>query len=335
MKRLSVIIPVYNAEKHIAKCVDSILPQLQNEDELLLINDGSTDDTISILKELESKHAVIRVIDKLNEGTAKTRNLGIQEAKGEYICFVDNDDFLDSDYIETYYTNIAGTQYDLVMGSYRRCTDDEVLFSLDATDNKWFQLMVVAPWAKIYRRSFLIENKIEFLDYGIGEDIYFNFQVYEKTDKIKIINYQGYNWWFNTKSISNTSQRGFDARISIEYLLDRLYEITGKQKIYDYYYVRYVVWYLLFSGKKATKQDFLDVCKSGMAWLKQHQIKLQFPMFRKTIKGEKFFNKLSIKFFILIYKMGLTSLFASVYCKGNRQFKVVIHSLNYEWRMKL
>lgn len=317
MKRISVIIPVYNAEKHITKCVDSILPQLHENDELLLINDGSTDDTLSVLKELESNHKVIRVIDKVNEGTAKTRNLGIQEAKGEYICFVDNDDFLDSDYIETYYNCIEGTQYNLVMGSYRRCTDDEVLFSLNATDNKWFQLMVVAPWAKIYRRSFLIENEIEFLDYGIGEDIYFNFQVYEKTDKIKIINYQGYNWWFNTKSISNTSQRGFDEKISIEYLLEHLYEITGKQKIYDYYYVRYVVWYLLFSGKKAKKEDFLLVCKSCMAWLKQHGIKLRFPMFNKIVKGEKFSTKLSVKLFILIYKMGLSSLFASVYCKGD------------------
>lgn len=317
MKRISVIIPVYNAEKHIAKCVDSILPQLQANDELLLINDGSTDNTLSVLNKLESNHRVIRVIDKSNEGTAKTRNLGIQEAKGEYICFVDNDDFLDSDYIESYYNSIEGTQYNLVMGSYRRCTDDEVLFSLNVTDNKWFQLMVVAPWAKIYRRSFLIENKIEFLDYGIGEDIYFNFQVYEKTDKIKIINYQGYNWWFNTKSISNTSQRGFDERISIEYLLDHLYEITGKQKIYEYYYVRYVVWYLLFSGKKATKEDFLTVCKSCMEWLKQHKIKLHFPMFNEIVKGEKFFTKLSVRLFILIYKMGFTSLFASFYCKGN------------------
>lgn len=317
MKRISVIIPVYNAEKHIAKCVDSILPQLQENDELLLINDGSTDNTLSVLRKLENNHRVIRVIDKANEGTAKTRNLGIQEAKGEYICFVDNDDFLDSDYIESYYNSIEGTQYNVVMGSYRRCTDDEVLFSLNVTDNKWFQLMVVAPWAKIYRRSFLIENKIEFLDYGIGEDIYFNFQVYEKTDKIKIINYQGYNWWFNTKSISNTSQRGFDERISIEYLLDHLYEITGKQKIYEYYYVRYVVWYLLFSGKKATKEDFLTVCKSCMGWLKQHKIKLHFPMFNEIVKGEKFFTKLSVRLFILIYKMGFTSLFASFYCKRN------------------
>lgn len=316
MKRLSVIIPVYNAEQHITKCVDSILPQLHENDELLLINDGSTDDTLSVLKKLESNHMVVRVIDKANEGTAKTRNLGIQEAKGEYICFVDNDDFLDSDYIETYYNNIAGTEYDLVMGSYRRCTDDEVLFSLNVTDSKWFQLMVVAPWAKIYRRAFLLENKIEFLDYGIGEDIYFNFQVYEKTDKIKIINYQGYNWWFNAKSISNTSQRGFDEKISIEVLLDHLYEITGKQKIYDYYYVRYVIWYLLFSGKKSRKEEFMKAYHMGRKWLAEHKIPFRFPAFSRIFTGEKLSNRMIIQIFVILGKCKLLGCFARLYCKG-------------------
>lgn len=318
MKRISVIIPVYNAEKHIMKCVDSILPQLHENDELLLINDGSTDDTLSVLKELESNHMAIRVIDKENEGTAKTRNLGIQEAEGEYICFVDNDDFLDRDYIETYYNNIEGTQYDLVMGSYRRCTDDEVLFSLNVTDNKWFQLMVVAPWAKIYRRSFLLENKIEFLDYGIGEDIYFNFQVYEKTDKIRIINYQGYNWWFNTKSISNTSQRGFDEEVDIEYLLDKMYNISGAEGIYGYYYVRYVVWYLLFAGKNADRHSFVKEYRKKFQWLRSKNIKIKFPFISKQMQGEPLKNLIAINIFLLFEKLHLIPLLAYFYCKKNR-----------------
>lgn len=316
MKRISVIIPVYNAEKHIAKCVDSILPQLQANDELLLINDGSTDNTLSVLNKLESNHRVIRVIDKSNEGTAKTRNLGIQEAKGEFICFVDNDDFLDKDYIDTYYNNIVGTEYDLVMGSYKRCTDDEILFFLKTKDSKWFQLMVVAPWAKIYRRSFLIDNKIEFLNYGIGEDIFFNFLVYSKTDKIKIIEYNGYNWWFNKDSISNTSQRGFQKQISIEHLLDQLIAVTGSSKIYQYYYVRYIVWYLLFSGRNANKKEFMKEYHLGRKWLADHKIPFRFPAFSNMFSGEKLINRLIVQFFVIMGRCNLVGCFASLYCKG-------------------
>lgn len=316
MKRLSVIIPVYNAEKHIMRCVNSILPQLTQDDELLLINDGSTDNTTVVLDELQNNYSVIRVIHKENEGTAKTRNRGIHEAEGEFICFVDNDDYLDGDYIDTYYNSIAGTEYDLVMGAYRRCTDHKIIFSLKATNSQWFQLMVVAPWAKIYRKSFLIDNKIEFLDYGIGEDIYFNFLVYSKTNKIKIIEYDGYNWWFNEDSISNTSQRGFQTQISIEYLLDQLIAITGDSKIYQYYYVRYIVWYLLFSGKNANKKEFMKEYYLGRKWLAEHKIPFRFPALSNMFSGEKLKNRMIVQIFVMMGRCKLVGCFARIYCKG-------------------
>ena len=189
MKRITVIIPVYNAERNIERCVNSVLPQLTKQDELLLINDGSSDNSLTILRNIEKKHKIVRVIDKKNQGVAITRNRGIKEALGQYICFIDNDDYIDSDYIETFYQAIEDSGCDLVMGGYKRVTDQKILFSINGIDTQWFQLMVVAPWAKIYRREFIVENKIEFLDYGIGEDIYFNFQIYAKTNKIQLKRY--------------------------------------------------------------------------------------------------------------------------------------------------
>ena len=168
MKRITVIIPIYNAETKIARCVESVATQLTMEDEILLINDGSTDNSLQKIRELEQIWKMVRVIDKANEGVAKTRNLGIQEAKGEYICFVDNDDFVDMGYFMTYYRIISDGHYDMVMGGYRRVTDQKLLFSMKGIQSEWYKLMVVAPWAKIYKSEFLKENNITFLDYGIG-----------------------------------------------------------------------------------------------------------------------------------------------------------------------
>lgn len=316
MKRITVIIPVYNAERNIERCVNSVLPQLTKQDELLLINDGSSDNSLTILRNIEKKHKIVRVIDKKNQGVAITRNRGIKEALGQYICFIDNDDYIDSDYIETFYQAIEDSGCDLVMGGYKRVTDQKILFSINGIDTQWFQLMVVAPWAKIYRREFIVENKIEFLDYGIGEDIYFNFQIYAKTNKIQKISYNGYNWWFNEKSISNTSQKGFNEQIDMRYLLDNLLKISGKSDMYSMYYVRYVIWYLLFSGKQANRKEFMQHYHLSFGWLKQNEIPIFFPLFSSKIKGERFSNRLIVFLFVLIYHLRLGSLFASLYCKG-------------------
>ena len=105
MNKVSIIIPVYNSEKYISKCLDSVLNQTYKNIEILVINDGSKDNSIDILREYEKKDDRIVVIDKENEGVAKTRNQGIKKATGDYIMFIDNDDFIDEDYVETYLKN--------------------------------------------------------------------------------------------------------------------------------------------------------------------------------------------------------------------------------------
>ena len=316
MKRLTVIIPIYNAEKKISTCLDSILPQLTEEDELLLINDGSNDNSLMVITSYKEKYPYIRIIDKENEGVSKTRNLGIKEAKGTYICFVDNDDYVCPDYFDTYYKAIKDTKFDMVMGGYQRVSTKGVQFSVKASDSDWYKLMVVAPWAKIYRRQFLLEHNIEFLDYGIGEDNFFNFQVYTKTDKVKIIPYTGYNWWFNDESISNTSQRGFKKNVDITFLMNSLYKLTSGKGIYNYYYLRYVVWYLLFSGKSAKSDDFLKEYQKDFSWLKEHNISQNFLKYQTKIKGESFLNRVIVGIFVVLHKLRLVKIFSKLYCKA-------------------
>ena len=117
---VSVIIPVYNAQEGIKQCMDSLLNQSFTDFEIILLNDGSTDNSLEVIKKYAADNDFIRVIDKENEGVAKTRNKGIQLANGKYIVFIDNDDFVDSDYLERFYNAIDQEQLDIVLGGYKR-----------------------------------------------------------------------------------------------------------------------------------------------------------------------------------------------------------------------
>ena len=121
---VSVIIPVYNAQEGIKQCIDSLLNQSFTDFEIILINDGSTDNSLEVIKKYAADNDFIRVIDKENEGVAKTRNKGIQLANGKYIVFIDNDDFVDSDYLERFYNEIDQEQLDIVLGGYKRVNQE-------------------------------------------------------------------------------------------------------------------------------------------------------------------------------------------------------------------
>ena len=160
---ISVIVPVYNAQDGIKRCVDSLLNQSFKNFEIILLNDGSEDNSLNILKEYELKYSFVRVIDKQNEGVAVTRNKGILLAEGEYTMFMDNDDFVDSDYIETFYQAIHEKNLDLVIGGYKRVNqNNQIIFSQEIQQSEWSKYIIMAPWSKIYRTEFLRKNNIIF-----------------------------------------------------------------------------------------------------------------------------------------------------------------------------
>ena len=224
--------------------------------------------------------------------------------------------FVDDNYFDVLYNSIQ-SGYDIVIGGYRRVTIDKIQFQVTPKNSEWSRYIMMAPWAKMYKRDFLLENKIEFLDYGLGEDVYFSLLAYSCTDKIKIIDYIGYNWYFNNESVSNTSQKGFNKELDPVFLLNKIYERIGKKKEeYSYFYVRYGIWYLLFSGRYAESNDFVKEYKNLFSWYKSKEIKIKFPLLSKKTEGETKSVKLAIGLFIIIHKLGLTRVFANIYCKG-------------------
>lgn len=316
---ISVIIPVYNAQDGIKRCVDSLLNQSFKNFEIILLNDGSKDNSLNILKEYELKYSFVRVIDKQNEGVAVTRNKGLLLAEGEYTMFMDNDDFVDSDYIETFYQAIHEKNLDLVIGGYKRVNqDNQIIFSQDIQQSEWSKYIIMAPWAKVYRTEFLKTNNLEFFDYGIGEDIIFNLAAYKTTDKIGLLDYKGYNWYYNNQSISNTSQRGFSPEIDILVLFSKILELGKPSELVVYYLKRYYVWYLLFSGSSSSDQEFIHQYIRIKEWLKENKLISTISPLSKKVQGERFQTKISLIVFLSIEKLRLVPLFAKIYCKGKK-----------------
>lgn len=121
MVKVSIIVPVYNVEKYLKKCLESIINQTLKEIEIICINDGSRDKSLEILKKYANKDSRIKIINKDNEGQSVARNIGIKEAKGEFLGFVDSDDWIDLDYFEKLYNTAKKYQADIACAGFKRC----------------------------------------------------------------------------------------------------------------------------------------------------------------------------------------------------------------------
>ncbi|MFA6383720.1 MAG: glycosyltransferase, partial [Parcubacteria group bacterium] len=271
---ISITIPVYNAEYTLSKCIESILQNTYGDYEIILINDGSSDNSWKIMEEYEAKYPnEIRIFNQENQGVAKTRNAGLSYAKSKYVMFIDCDDWIDSDYLQKFIEEIESKNLDMVIGGYRRTAGEKMLYEMRLQNTEWSKYMTMAPWAKIYRKDFLTQNKIEFLDNNIGEDVFFNLRAINLTNKVSIIDYCGYNWSYNQKSVSNTKQKTMQSSLNVTRLLDACYDklkeigAIDKPEV-EFYFTRYIVWYLLFAGRKSSYEEILAEFTKTFEWLK-------------------------------------------------------------------
>lgn len=325
MKKVTLIVPVYNSEKYIGKCLDSILNQTYTNFEILVVNDGSKDNSQKVIEEYQNKYPdKIIAINQENKGVSKTRNESIKKANGDYIMFIDNDDFLDSDYIETFVTEAEKGDYDVVLGGYRRQNENgKIIKEMKLKETEWAKLMIMAPWAKIYKKQYLIDNNIEFLSVNLGEDIYFNLKAMLISDKIKIIPYIGYNWFFNTSSVSNTTQKNI-TQLQVYELLNSCYDMVKnegllekKHDIIETHFTRYIVWLISFSTKKLSYKVISEEYDKMFKWLNE-----RFPNYRKNKMisyskpdGELASIRFLMKTFLIIDGFHLGKLLVYLYSK--------------------
>ena len=196
MPKVSVIIPVFNAQEYLAKCLDSIVNQTLKDIEIICINDGSVDSSLKILEGYAQNDSRIVVVSQNNKGQGAARNKGIKIANGEYIAFVDNDDHIDLNFLEAAYKNAKENNADIVfIGNKRHVYENssrsimyEATQSFDLLKCKYEMMNEwVAPWCKLYRTDFIRSKNILFSG-GKGEDLPFAIYCCLHTDKISLCN---------------------------------------------------------------------------------------------------------------------------------------------------
>ena len=186
--KVSVIIPVYNSEKYLKQCLDSVVNQTLKDIEIIIVNDGSTDNSLVIIQEYANKNKNIKVINKQNEGCYKARNIGLEKSHGKYIAFVDSDDYIEHNMYEKLYKKIKDTDADIVCCCYwhhlknklKKIANFEYSMNLlTKTNNKLIGAASVILddsiiWNKIFKRQLLIEKRIKFhSDCYMADDSFF------------------------------------------------------------------------------------------------------------------------------------------------------------------
>ena len=212
----SVIIPIFNAETTLRRCLDSLVDQSFDDYELLLINDGSTDGSDAICREYANVYPCIRYFAKENGGVSSARKLGLEQAKGEYILFVDSDDWIEPNMVEALVICAQQTHADIVRCGYyeedgpqhlafcskaqTRCPDQNTLIVDLMNDG----LMSGALWNKLYRHSALGETRFQ---NGYSEDILFNYLLLAKEPKVVYVSEAYYHYRVNNGSVTNSTFR--------------------------------------------------------------------------------------------------------------------------------
>lgn len=226
--KISIIIPVYNVEDYLKECLDSILNQNFSDFEVICIDDGSTDSSLEILNNYSKSDSRVKIITQDNQGQGTARNRGLKEANGEFILFIDSDDFLNQNCLEELYQNAISNNSDMVVfkfNSYDETTNNyhpggfDFDKSLDDVDFNDFtfkygdvkrQVMntYFAPWFKLYKREFLDRHNLTFPE-GIGyEDVIFHIKSLLYAEKLSFLPKHIYNYRISNEnsSIHNLSK---------------------------------------------------------------------------------------------------------------------------------
>ena len=281
--KLSIIIPAYNAEAYLPQCLDSILAQEHRGCEVIVVDDGSTDGTVALLE----RYPDLKVIHQENRGMSTARNRGLDEARGEYILFVDSDDLLTAGALETLVAELSGE--DIIAFNAKKLHDatgeqtyHPTIREPETTDGWTYfcrhrlestDIHFVCIWQRAYRRQFLIDNNLRFAD-GIlrAEDDLFTTQAMLAAKTLRTITPCLYIYRIRANSITTTvDRRRFNDSLRVQRLLADLFiplQDVDKKAIYRVLASNYIN---LFSRK--TKNLYGNIDREMMRWVDWRQFR--------------------------------------------------------------
>ena len=205
MHTISVIVPIFNAGAYLAKCIESLIHQPYTALQIILVNDGSTDDSLAIAQQYAAQDSRIEVYTQTNQGQSVARNLGLQYAKGEYISFVDADDYVDNDFYAVLMQYIE--ELDCVQIGYRRVTAQGKVL-LEKLPKHFHQF--TSPCMRLYRRELFTKHDLRFPSGMIYADGVVSVDFWGTKPSYRILSYTGYNYLANTSS--TTAMRNLVAK---------------------------------------------------------------------------------------------------------------------------
>lgn len=276
MIKVSVIVPIYNASEFLDRCLSSIVNQTLKDIEIILINDGSTDDSKIIIDKYMSKYKNIILIDKKNEGVGKARNDGIRKASGEYITFVDSDDYIKENMLEVFYEYSKKHSLDMMTSLYYKVKNNkEILWKASKykignvkTSPNIILAVEYAPWGKLYKRSMVIENNIFFEENKKYEDMPFVCKCLLKSKLVGQLTEGYYYYVINNNSQTTTmDKKVFDILDILKIIMDYYKrEFYLKEEI-NYVVIDKVTTYMLQQRVQKDKKIRNDFISAGYKFL--------------------------------------------------------------------
>lgn len=260
---LSIIVPVYNGAAHLERCLASIEQQAHMATgtiELIIIDDGSTDRSPDIIAEFAATSQTRLVtVRQQNRGAATARNRGLTRASGDYMMYVDQDDWIDATYCATLLDAAIRHDADVVQGGYRRPKSaDDRARDVMPVPTMYGRYMANAAWAKLYRTKFLRDYDVTFWDNPVGEDTLFTIRLLRHAPKWATVRNGGYHWVRNPQSVSETHQTVLTPQLqtSLDALVTRLCEEGDGSPAHTYFVVRMIVFYLLRGVRSLSSSEF-------------------------------------------------------------------------------
>lgn len=305
MVKVSIIVPVYNGEEYISRCLNSLVTQTLKDIEVIVVDDGSKDNTKIILDEFVSKYPQkVRVCSISNGGQGRARNYGVQFATGKYIGFVDSDDYVIPTMYETLFNIAIRDDYDLVISAYHRVDEHgKILFS-EMKERKENKLDInTSPWNKLYKKSLWDEYDIKFAEGLWYEDLEAVIPFLFISNRIGWVTEPVYFYVQRPDSSINL----YDNRVEDIFLVfDHIYDFCNKNNLFENNHMEieyYFIMHLLFGH--------LSRCSSEKNTFKRHKLILQTKKYMNLKFKEYRFNKY-VSFSQVIKDRSLFSIFKFV-----------------------
>ena len=309
MKKVSVIIPVYNVENYLRKCLNSLVNQTLKDIEIIVVNDGTLDNSQEIIDEYVKKYPkkVVSIIQE-NGGQGAARNTGLLHAKGEYIGYVDSDDYVEENMYEELYKKAKEEDSDIVICGNNVVKENYEFLSKEDVD-KEFLLGKMAVWNKIYKKNIIVDNKIQFRSKVWYEDLDFTMKVYFSSKKISYVDKPLYNYLLREGSTMNNNN--IKRNLELIEAFDSLIDYCKDKKIYNkvkdeieflciYHMYIFATTRVLntnnkYKDKIAIINKFKDYINSNFPNFKQNKYLYLLPKRRKLI-----YNLINLKFYCII-----------------------------------